>query len=202
MKLTVWTTKTDDIPNGHRFQRFRDLDPVSFRSYLMLLEKDQDFGSWYTDLLAGADYEAFFWEHPPLHNTNIDTYAEFELLDSPALARLSPDPEPFRPRFESDDDIASFPSLGGDALLIAPGPCEPLAACTHLAAFVRKASRTQVRELWHETGRAMRETLSDRNLWLSTSGLGVAWLHIRLDSHPKYYQHRPYAATQVPFGLR
>ena len=63
-------------------------------------------------------------------------------------------------------------------------PCEPLAACAHMAAFVRKASRTQVQELWHETGRAMLETLSDQNLWLSTSGVGVAWLHIRLDSYP------------------
>jgi hypothetical protein len=31
-------------------------------------------------------------------------------------------------------------------------------------------------------------------MWLSTSGLGVAWLHIRLDSTPKYYQHQPYTS--------
>ncbi len=189
----MWIAKTEDIPNGHRFQIFRDQDAVSFRSYLTLLENDQEFGSWYTDLLAKADYEAFFWEHPPLRNKIIDSDAEFVLLDSPTLARLSPNPESFRSHFESDNDIVSFRSLGGDALLIAPMPCEPLAACAHMAAFVRKASRTQVQELWHETGRAMLETLSDQNLWLSTSGLGVAWLHIRLDSYPKYYQHRPYA---------
>ncbi len=25
------------------------------------------------------------------------------------------------------------------------------------------------------------------------AGLGVAWLHIRLDDRPKYYRHAPYA---------
>lgn len=30
------------------------------------------------------------------------------------------------------------------------------------------------------------------NLWCSTSGLGVYWLHIRLDQYPKYYTYRPY----------
>ena len=200
--MTVWTAKIENIHNGRRFQICREEELVSFRSYLMLLEGDQDFRSWYTDLLASADYEAFFWEHPPLCDANIDLEAEFVLLKSPTLARLCPDPEPFRSHFESDNDIISFRSLGGDAFLIAPSPSEPLAACAHLAAFVREASRSQVESLWHETGRAVRETLSDRNLWLSTSGLGVAWLHIRLDSYPKYYQHQPYAATRGSFGLR
>ena len=32
-----------------------------------------------------------------------------------------------------------------------------------------------------------------RPLWLNTSGAAVAWLHVRLDSSPKYYRHREYA---------
>ncbi len=168
---------------------------MSFRSYMTLLETDQDFSSWYTDLLVTSGHGAFFWEHPPLRKNNIDSDAEFVLLDSPVLATLSPDPGPFRSHFESDNDIVSFRSLGGDALLIAPSPSEPLPACTHLAAFVRDAPRAQVQLLWRETGKAVRETLNNRNLWLSTSGLGVAWLHMRLDTYPKYYQHRPYAAN-------
>jgi len=31
-----------------------------------------------------------------------------------------------------------------------------------------------------------------RRTWLSTSGLGVGWLHVRLDSRPKYYTYEPY----------
>ncbi|HJK90133.1 MAG TPA: hypothetical protein RMH85_01225 [Polyangiaceae bacterium LLY-WYZ-15_(1-7)] len=37
---------------------------------------------------------------------------------------------------------------------------------------------------WREAGRG--------TLWVSTSGGGVPWLHLRLDSSPKYYRHRPY----------
>jgi len=198
----VWTAKTEEIPNGRRIQIYDGEDSVSFHSYLELLEKDEDFGRWYTELLADAAFEAFFWEHPPICNANVESEAEFVLLGSPTLASLSPDPESFKSHFRGEDDIVSFHSLGGDAYLIAPTPSEPLPACAHLAAFVRDAPRTQVQHLWCETGRAVQEALNDQYLWISTSGLGVAWLHIRLDSYPKYYQHRPYAATDGRFGLR
>lgn len=193
----MWTAKSENVKNGHRILIYQGEDPVSFGAYLKLLEEDQAFASWFTDLLAGADYEAFFWEHPPLSDANIDSGVEFVLLDSPALARLSPNPEPFRSHFERDreGEIVSFRSLGGDAVLLAPRPSGSPEACVHLAAFVRQAAQSQIESLWRETGRAMRENLSERKLWLSTSGLGVSWLHIRLDSYPKYYQHRPYATV-------
>ena len=120
----MWTAKIENIHDGRRIQICRDEELISFRSYLMLLEEDQDFESWYTELLASADYEAFFWEHPPLCDANIDSEAEFVILKSPTLTRLRPDPEPFRSHFKSDNDIVSFRSLGGDAFLIAPRPTE------------------------------------------------------------------------------
>ena len=195
--MTVWTAKSENVKNGHRILIYQGEDPVSFGAYLKLLEEDQEFASWFTNLLAGADYEAFFWEHPPLSDANIDSGVEFVLLDSPALARLSPNPEPFRSHFERDreGEIVSFRSLGGDAVLLAPRPSGSPQACVHLAAFVRQAAQSLIESLWRETGRAVRENLSERKLWLSTSGLGVSWLHIRLDSYPKYYQHRPYATV-------
>ena len=33
---------------------------------------------------------------------------------------------------------------------------------------------------------------SQRRLWMSTEGSGVPWLHVRLDSRPKYYKHHEY----------
>lgn len=196
--MTEWNAKTESVHNGRRFRIRQDESPVSFGAYLKLLEENREFASWYTYLLAAADYEAFFWEHPPLCDANIKSEVEFVLLDSPALARIRPNPEPFRSHFGRDRDceIVSFRSLGGDAILLAPRPSGSLEGCGHLAAFVRQASQSQVENLWRETGRAVRENLSERKLWLSTSGLGVSWLHIRLDSYPKYYQHRPYATMR------
>jgi hypothetical protein len=29
-------------------------------------------------------------------------------------------------------------------------------------------------------------------VWVSTAGMGVSWLHVRLDNRPKYYGYKPY----------
>jgi hypothetical protein len=186
---------TESVQNGRRFKIFRGEEPVSFGEYLDLLAEDPKFDSWYTSVLAGADYDAFFWEHPPLCNSVTDSAAEFVLIESPSLARIGPNPEPFSSHFkrEPEGEIVSFCSLGGDAVLLAPRPSGRLETCAHLAAFVRQAPEYRVQSLWRATGRAMRQHLGERKLWLSTSGLGVSWLHVRLDSYPKYYQYQPYA---------
>ncbi len=113
------------------------------------------------------------------------------MIDAPILDNMCPDTEAFRSYF-AGDDVATFRNLGGDAILIAPS-CEDSSCCyPHLAAFLRKAPDQQVRKLWRSVGQAVCGALSDQPIWISTSGLGVAWLHIRLDSSPKYYQHQPY----------
>ena len=48
---------------------------------------------------------------------------------------------------------------------------------------------------WKEVAKKVKETMGPANIWLSTSGLGVYWLHVRLDTRPKYYQYAPYRAS-------
>lgn len=199
---SAWTAASETIRNGRRVLIRTDGQPVSFRKYLHLLAEDPQFEEWYTELLGSTDFAAFFWEHPPICKANVDIDAEFVLIESSTLAALRPDPRPFRSYFDGDEEVVSFRSLGGDAILIAPTPSEPLAACAHLASFVRDAPRSQVSSLWRTTGQTVLESLHHRNLWLSTSGLGVSWLHVRLDSYPKYYQHRAYKETHGAFGIR
>ena len=117
--------------------------------------------------------------------------AEFALVDAPVLARLRPDPGPFRDRFRGDD-VVTFRNLGGDAFLIAPSPGDAGTDYAHLAAFLRTAPDAARRALWRCVGRSVLRSLTAVPLWVSTSGAGVAWLHVRLDARPKYYQHRPY----------
>jgi hypothetical protein len=90
----------------------------------------------------------------------------------------------------------SFPNLGDDAFLVAPCPRTPLAAYPHLAAFARHAPDAQQHALWQAVSGALSRRLDQRPLWLSTSGLGVAWLHVRLDLRPKYYTFGPYRQTE------
>jgi hypothetical protein len=58
--------------------------------------------------------------------------------------------------------------------------------------FVRQAPPEQIDALWRVVGEKMHSRLNDRPVWLSTAGGGVAWLHVRLDDHPKYYHYREY----------
>ena len=62
----------------------------------------------------------------------------------------------------------------------------------HLASFVRRASDEQVDAFWQLVGQTMSPHVGEKPVWLSTAGMGVAWLHVRLDQRPKYYAHRPY----------
>ncbi len=63
---------------------------------------------------------------------------------------------------------------------------------THLGRFLRGAPPVQIDSFWQAVGRAMKQRVSASPVWLSTAGMGVSWLHLRLDSRPKYYRHQPY----------
>ena len=62
----------------------------------------------------------------------------------------------------------------------------------HIAEFVRNAPQYQLREFWNAVGRQLESHVDEHPRWLSTAGLGVYWLHARVDSRPKYYRHQPY----------
>lgn len=105
---------------------------------------------------------------------------------------MTPDPEAFAEHFRADRSVVSFGNLGGDAILIAPCPEEGGANFAHLASFTAMASQARQDALWQAVGVAMEKRIGAKPIWLSTAGLGVAWLHVRLDTRPKYYRFAPY----------
>jgi len=54
------------------------------------------------------------------------------------------------------------------------------------------APPSQQREFWQIVPEQMGKRASTRPFRLSTAGMGVSWLHVRLDDHPKYYAWKPY----------
>lgn len=193
----MWKAHTKSVPSGLKYRILQRRSPVSFRELFHLLEIDSDFAQWYARTLADCTLEAFFWEHPPLTTDTFDDEAEFVLIESPTLASLRPEPAPFESQFARNPgaDVITFPNLGGDALLVVPKPLSFINAYTHFATFVRNAPETQVRSLLKVAAQELRENLSTRPRWLSTAGLGVSWLHLRLDTTPKYYSYAPYTAV-------
>lgn len=191
----MWGSHVGDagIPGTLRFWLSRNSKPVSYANVLDAWRTDPGFCGWFGDVLAGAPFAAFRWETPPITETTVNRRFEFALLDDPGLARR-PTPEAFAEHFgpASASEIVSFPNLGGDAVMVVPCPIGRLAAYGHLGAFVRNAPESQKRALWRAVGEAMRARLGDAPVWISTAGAGVAWLHVRLDNRPKYYEFAPF----------
>ena len=141
-------------------------------------------------------FEACFWETRPVTAASLHEPFECVVVDSPALCRVTADRAPFaRPMAEAGaDGVVVFDNLGGDARLVVPAPRAPGDAFAHLAAFLREATAEHTRALWSAVGGAIERRLEGRSapLWVSTSGLGVYWVHVRLDDRPKYYTFTPY----------
>jgi hypothetical protein len=125
----------------------------------------------------------------------MDRPFEFVLSDARSLAKASPDAGPFEEHFGGDDDhdgVVVFENLGGDATLVVPCPLARYETYAHLAAFLRGAPATQSHALLRCMADEVLRRVSDQPLWVSTAGMGIYWLHVRLDSRPKYYRHVPY----------
>ncbi len=181
---------------GHQVTLFRSARPLTRAEVIAGWRDDEAFRAWFIGVLAQSPFPAYFWETPPITRASLDEPFESVLLDSPALAATTADPTPFAQHFRAAGrGVACFPNLGGDAFLIAPCPRAADGAYLHLGAFTREAPADQQQELWQLVGQAVTERLGTRPLWVSTAGLGVFWLHLRLDSSPKYYRYRAYAES-------
>lgn len=163
---------------------------------------------------------AIFWECVPVSGTTAAS-TPFEFIANPApelAAATAAGGEPYAfsdyilPSEERNGQsptnagnrctdkklVATFKNLGGDATLVAPCPISgEYGAYAHLGAFLRDAPVEQVHAFWINIGHTAMNYISDSShskapFWMSTSGMGVYWLHVRFDSRPKYYTHAPF----------
>ena len=174
-----------------------DSAPLSYRSALKLLCNKDTFRTFLSSTLLQSPFKAFRWELPALTNENSAQSFQFALHDAPYLC-VNSDCETFAEHFKSDPSasVVVFGNLGGDATLVVPSPDTQQNNFAHFAAFLRNASDQQTQQLWKEVGRTGLARVGKKPLWISTAGDGVAWLHIRLDSRPKYYQHLPFRSCE------
>jgi len=149
---------------------------------------------------------AYFFELPPLTQASAAAIP-FELVTvaAPGLEAVRSDPRTFAHHLggcAGSLEATAFANLNGDATLVSPCNAAPKVvegAYATLAHFLRVAPAEQHEKLWTKLGAVLRTTLQergDRPTWVSTEGSGVSWLHVRLDSAPKYYHFTKY--TQPP----
>lgn len=82
--------------------------------------------------------------------------------------------------------VIAFPNLSGDTILVVPIP-QPGKNFATMIDFVRNADEKQQSLLWKCVAKEARKLLKKHNIWISTHGMGVPYLHVRLCNTPKYY---------------
>jgi len=106
---------------------------------------------------------------------------------------------------ESDKELSIgcvFSNLTGDATLVAPRPASAEAAkdgrFAHLANYLKHTSPEEAGKLWTlvaiEYEYMLSTTGKDQLVYLSTHGLGVSFLHFRLEHSPKYYNYKAFTS--------
>ena len=176
-----------------RMRRADTCDARAAPQVISLWSTDSAFALYFSSVLAASSHIAFFWECPPIMHKLEDRPFEFAIVRAHSFAPA--DPQSFSSFLQCAEGSVTFANLGGDAQLIAPCPQGPLERYGHIAAFVRGASAAEKAALWGLVGTTLTQVLSRRGTsptWLNTEGSGVPWLHVRLDSVPKYYHTGAY----------
>ena len=195
--VSQYSTEITQLNKGCvlRFRLLRDGAPLSWSDVVHRWQNDQSFRCFFISALRDAPFHAYFWETPPVTHATIDREFAFVLVDSPQLHGIRTDQQAFANHFASAQtgtSVIEFSNLGGDATLVVPCHRGPLSAYSQIAAFTRGAPGEQQHQLWTLVGATLERQLGTQPVWLSTSGLGIYWMHIRFDSEPKYYTHQPY----------
>ena len=170
---------------------------LSFEEVFKLWEHDPEFVRFYTEELIKLNYRAFYWEHPALKKEFMKIRYECILQKSRPLEQLPLNENAFKDYIVAKEQVVDFMNLGKDARLVVPTKKTDKEIYNHLGRFLRLAEKEQVNEVFKRVGKTIFEELEKQKvIWLNTAGLGVIWLHIRLDTRPKYYKTTMYKDDQ------
>ena len=176
-----------------RFRILQDEQPLTFQAVFQLWATSAEFRQFYIDLLATTPFPAFYWEHPGLRTSLLTQPYEFVLLISTSLEKRRLNTTAFADFFQTDELVVDFDNLGKNARLVVPTPKGDSTVNKHLAKFIRADKPKQQQLLFQKIGELMLQRIGEeKTIWLNTAGNGVIWLHIRLDSRPKYYKTQAY----------
>ncbi|NQX89304.1 MAG: hypothetical protein HRT77_11630 [Halioglobus sp.] len=164
---------------------------MNYAEFLRGLRDETGFRHQLQATMRDAPFSAFRWETPPLTVATMEQPFACLFHHSPEL-QVPANGTEFAPNFLSERDVVSFKNLGGDALLIVPCPTSTSTNYSHIGAFHRSASDTQLHAFWTAVAHAALNRIGTEPVWLSTAGGGVDWLHMRLDDRPKYYRYSPW----------
>lgn len=189
-----WTISIKEIEenNTHKYKIIHKDKIISFSSFIDEMRTSSQFRFFFNQLLAQSKFKAFFWEVKPICFGDLNQEFEFVVVNSKFLRSIKSNNSRFENYLQKQEDVVSFKNLRKDAALVVPTESVSKEIYCHLANFVRSAPKDQVDEFWKKVVTEYSNLLNEKPTWLSTHGLGVHWLHVRIDTIPKYYHHYEY----------
>ena len=93
--------------------------------------------------------------------------------------------------------VTSFFNLSKDTILVIPIP-KKNKNFSNLKNFIDQASKIQQKQFWKHVADII-EIEKDKHqyLWVSTHGLSVPYLHVRISTSPKYYHNSKLANPNI-----
>ncbi|VBB17863.1 hypothetical protein YASMINEVIRUS_326 [Yasminevirus sp. GU-2018] len=177
------------------------------RAYFKLLSTSRSSREAFVRSIISTGFDNCFLEFPPFNSTDNQTgvNGEFTVTQSRPFSKANwrTFDEHLSPAIKKTPSqlVASFNNLSGDTVLITPVPLmkpEHDSHSGHLMDFLKNGDKEQIDALIKciALNALLITEKSTSNLYVSTHGHGVPWLHVRLSPTPKYYTHTAYATKR------
>ena len=143
------------------------------------------------------NYNSYFLECPKMNADTLNDEFEFIIYDAKnKFENKSANFDIFCPY--SDNHLSfSMKSYSGNTLII-PNYMKgtPCVNYLNISNFLKNSLDEQIVDLFYLISDNLKKEInSGKTVWLSTHGLGIPWLHIRIDYYPTYYSHKKYVIS-------
>lgn len=192
-----YRAKTTSLsPHGRQVHILKDAVQLPFARIIEGWRYSPAFRSFYTETLLAHGGNGCFWEHPRLNKSTVDQAYECVITQTDTFSGRTANFRPFAREMRPGERIGSFPNLSGEALLVVPNQSDEI-SCNgrDLISFLRTAPEKLMHEFWARVGQETAAAIDAGSpfQFLSTHGLGVLWLHVRLEERGKYYSFKAYS---------
>jgi hypothetical protein len=173
---------------------------LSWKSIFDLVNINKSFVQSLINILYSNRFDEYYLEFSPVSFLTLDsTVFEFVIIKTSGFGNKAQiDTFKLNDLKTNSNEIKVFPNLSGDSILISPYCSETkfINDYIHIGKFIKSLINSEQKNKLFDTMFAVYkkelEKTPNKNLWLSTHGKGVAWLHLRIDPIPKYISWQKY----------
>lgn len=160
---------------------------ITYETFVNLMT-DKKYILKFIKILQEIPFEYYVLQTPCFQKNNL---FEFVIINKPELKKMKLNTTVYKKYF-NNNKVTSFLNLTGDTTLIVPQILSNVDKNIYLniSTFSKNAPINQQILLWKKVIDEIKKC--KHKCFLSTHGLGIGWLHIRIDESPKYYLYDNY----------